>query len=424
VVDAQLRDHLQQYNLLEPLQSAYRSFHSTETALTKVYNDLTHALDEKKVVVLLLLDLSAAFDTIDHEKLLNRCENIFGLRDQVLSWIKSYITERTQTVLIGSAASSAKKLTCGVPQGSVLGPLLYIMYTTPLGRLLREENVEFHMYADDTQVYAISTLDNINATKEKLERVAEKIQTWMANNLLKLNSKKTELMIIRSRTQAEETLNEINFAGENLVPCNHARNIGVIFDSTLGMQQHVTSTARTLNFHLRNIARIRPLISQKATESLVHALISSRLDYGNALLASQPACRIRPLQLAQNTAARIVTRKAPWEHITPILKTLHWLPVAQRVKFKLCLLVFKCLNGLAPSYLREMLTPYTPPRTLRSEEAALLVVPQTRTAYGLRSFAVAGPRAWNELPLAVRRSDSVETFKKHLKTVLFNEAYN
>lgn len=424
VVANQLRMHLQDNALLEPLQSAYRPQHSTETALAKVYNDLTAALDEKKMAILLLLDLSAAFDTIDHGILLKRCEKVFGITGVALTWIKSYMEDRTQRVQIGNSSSTPRRLTCGVPQGSVLGPLLFIMYTTPLGDLLRKENIAFHMYADDTQVYAVSTLDNVEAMKAHVEGAVEKIRCWMAANLLKLNPSKTEFIVIRNKNQINDVITELDVGGITVEPSDHARNIGVVFDSTLSMAPHISTMTRTLNMHLRNIARIRKFLSSEATETLMHALITSRLDYGNALLAMQPACRLRSLQLAQNTAARIVCQLNRMDHITPALINLHWLPVAQRVKFKLCVLTYKAVHQLAPPYMNAMIQSYAPSRHLRSETSSLLVVPRTRSMYGERSFSVAGPREWNALPTDIRECAEMNDFKAKLKTYLFLQAFD
>jgi hypothetical protein len=161
VVAARIKDHLQSCDLLESLQSAYRQHHSTETALVKVFNDLALALDEKKVGILVLLDLSAAFDTIDQDILLKRCSNVFGITGSALSWIKSYMTGRTQSVNIKGVHSDPQVLKCGMPQGSVLGPLLFTMYTTPLGALLRACDSSFHLYPDDTQLYLVFEINQV-----------------------------------------------------------------------------------------------------------------------------------------------------------------------------------------------------------------------------------------------------------------------
>ena len=145
-------EHLAANNLEEPLQSAYKLHHSTETALLKVQNDILIAIDNHKCVALLLLDLSAAFHTVDHELLLQRMI-LFGIDGQVLKWFRSYLNGRTQSVIIDNIKSTCKDLCCGVPQGSVLGPILYLQYTSPLGDIIRSHGLDFHFYTDDSQLY-------------------------------------------------------------------------------------------------------------------------------------------------------------------------------------------------------------------------------------------------------------------------------
>ena len=152
IVSSQLIEHLAANDLLEPLQSAYRSGHSTETALLKVHDDIICAVGKKKAVLVVLLDLSAAFDTVEHSVLLDTLQSL-GIDGSVLSWSESYLCDRSQQVTISGKKSEGRKLFCGVPQGLVLGPLLFTIYTSSLGKLLRDLDMPYHLYADDSQLY-------------------------------------------------------------------------------------------------------------------------------------------------------------------------------------------------------------------------------------------------------------------------------
>ena len=183
------------------MQSAYRAQHSTETALLRVKNDILHGIDNRQVVALVLLDLSAAFDTVDHNILLKRLEQVFGLKVLVLKWVQSYLSNRTQYVSIYEAISEVVCLLFGVPQGSVLGPLLFVLHTHPMGNIARRHGIGIHMYADDTQLYV--TMDVLNETSKtaslaKMTDCITDIRSWMNYNLLKLNDSKTDVLVLAS----------------------------------------------------------------------------------------------------------------------------------------------------------------------------------------------------------------------------------
>ena len=195
VLAMQVNDHLNANGLVETFQSAYKVGHSTESTLL-------HSTDYGKGMLLLTLDLSAAFDTVDHYILLQRLHDRFGIQGAVYRMFESYLEERRQFVSIGKEQSNSRPLTCGVPQGSVLGPLLFSFYTAPLGDIMRTHGVSFHQYTDDTQIYyTFSTSDasDLEQAKLKLEMCLRDINVWMLHNNLQLNDDKTKILVFHAK---------------------------------------------------------------------------------------------------------------------------------------------------------------------------------------------------------------------------------
>ena len=229
IVLSQLNEHLNQNNLLSPLQSAYRPNHSTETALLSIVNDLLTAMDNNKICILILLDLSAAFDTIDHQILLTRLQHSFGISGSALSWYSSHLCNITHAVTINSLQSEHTTLHYGVPRGSVLGPVLFILYTQPLFNLISKHAVNHHAFADDNQLYKISTLDAIHQSIETLQNCTTDVKSWVTANKLQLNDNKTEAMIILSnRMSVHSPLPPVIHIGDADVPfVSSVKNLGV-----------------------------------------------------------------------------------------------------------------------------------------------------------------------------------------------------
>jgi len=436
VVSEQFNTHTCENGLEEIFQSAYKPLHSTETALIRVHNDIMCSMDKRKGVILVLLDLSAAFDTIDHQILLSRLEEKVGVCGSALSWFNSYLSGRSQSVYINGIKSAPKDLKFGVPQGSLLGPKKFTMYSGPIADIARRHGLRVHMYADDTQLYLSFDIDDPLSLDEaicKIEACVKEIKEWMEANKLKLNEDKTEYVVavapwLRNRI----TVPELVVGEEKVTATTHAKNLGVIFDQCMNMDKHINSVCRSARFHLRNIGSIRNCLTTESLLTLVHAFISSRLDNGNALLFGVDKKSVKKLQHIQNIAARLVTGTRKQEHITPVLKMLHWLPVEQRIQYKILLITYKCLNNLAPLYLSELIQKHIPTRQLRSKSKNLLVVPKYNLeTYGKCSFSFAGPYLWNTLPDSLRvhmhdhkGSGKIDAFKKKLKTYLFDTAFN
>lgn len=216
----------------------------------------------------------------------------------------------------------------------------------------------------------------------------------------------------------------ISLSGSTFEPVDHVRNLGAMQDKCLTMEKHVNSVARSCYHQIHLISKIRNYITTDACKALVQSLVTTRLDYANVLLHGVPSCLLQRLKRVQNSAARLISGSSRREHITPILISLHWLPVEFRLKYKVLLHTFKALHNLSPGYISDMVEWYQPARALRSAGQSLLEVKyEPRNSYGRRSFRFAAPALWNALPLHIRQAESLFTFKRKLKTHFFKEAY-
>ena len=373
VVSRQLKSHLSANNLDNIFQSAYKSGHSTETILLKIKSDIHLNLSQNKPTVLTLLDLSAAFDTIDHELLEERLKSEFGFSGNVSKWFCSYMSDRKQSVKVNASVSIAKLLNCGIPQGSVLGPLLYILYTAPLSAIISKyNNLCHHLYADDTQVYIAITPENAPAAISELQACLNDIQKWMAESKLKLNPDKTEFILFGSKSQRSELSHvfPVNILGNDLSPVDKVRNLGVIFDSGFSFSDQVSSIRKSCYYHIRDFARIRRHLPKSVSISVANALVSSRLDYCNSLLESISVYDLRRLQNIQNSLCRIIFRKSRYckDHITPYLRSLHWLPIRQRIDFKWNLLTYKITKLGLPPYFKPYFVQNTSQKATRRSD--------------------------------------------------------
>jgi len=266
VIHTRLLTHLNSFPSLSPFQSAYRKFHSCETALLSIYNDLLHACDNQKVSALILLDLSAAFDTIDHSILLTRLSSNFGLSGLAHNLLSSYLLNRTQSVSIASHSTKSSPLTTGVPQGSVLGPLLFSLYTTPLSHLLSSSPASFHLYADDTQLYISFSASDSSAALLNLSTVLDSVYTWLISNRLSVNTSKTEYLLIGTPQQrAKVSSTSLFFRSDSITPSSHVRNLGITFDADLSFRNHISFLSSSSFYYIRLLRQIRSSLDSHST---------------------------------------------------------------------------------------------------------------------------------------------------------------
>ena len=429
-VHLQLTEHIDNNNLFPRLQSGYRKGHSCETAVVKIHNDILMAMDKKNHVILMLVDLSAAFDTINHKKLLQRLRTVYHINGVVLQWLTSYLTNRTFSVSIKGEKSSEAELEIGVPQGSILGPLLFILYTQGLQELAQKYGFSIHLYADDTQIY-LEYNPRIDCTKtiEDLKQCFTDIKCWMVNNYLKMNDSKTEIMEIHSLYTSSPPYSSFDLGGCEIKAAEKAKNLGFWFDRSLSLDAQVSNVSKTCYNNMRKLKRIGSKLPKELKIQLVHSCIHSIIDSCNATYFALSQNQLKRLQKLQNTAVRFIFSlkgKDRYQSISPLLKDLHFLPVIYRIRFKVALLTFKCLNNMAPPYLSSMIS-------LRKESSIsvradndffLLSQPAEPRCNKTRgAFSYAAPRVWNNLPYSIRANSDVGAFKTALKTYMFNCAF-
>ena len=417
VVLRRLNEHLTRNDLHCPDQFAYKKNHSTETLLIKIVNDLLIATDEKSATVVMLLDLSAAFDTVDHNLLLNILEREIGLRGTVLAWFRSFLTGRTQRIRLGKITSDTIVIKFGVPQGSVLGPVLFNLYIRSIYGSVKKLGFKIFGYADDHQIIkSFRSTEQSTVLSTQLENCFDVIKRWMSKFFLQLNDAKTQIIVVGSN----KVLNSIHIKGVNLGSgttirfISAVKNLGIHMDDKLTFEKQILELKKKCFRTIRNIRKIKFILTTEQTKVIVNSLVVSCLDYCNSLFFGASEKILHQLQLIQNAAAKAVTGKYKHDHMEDDLRKLHWLDVKKRIVFKLALLAHKAVIGLAPEYLQNMFLYSHHGHSLK------LIVPYASSHAGRKSFSIVGPKIYNNLPVSVKMCVSLDMFKVCLKTYLFN----
>lgn len=407
-VSFQLMNYLEAHGMLDPRQSAYRRHHSCETAVLTVLNDSLLAMDNKEVTLLVLLDLSSAFDSVDHSILSNRLRSC-GIQGHVHHWIMNYLAKRTQCVSVKDCSSQAAPLTCGVPQGSVLGPLLFLIYLTGLRDAIAPSAIHYMLYADDLQLYISSSVAMLPVSIAMMQDCVVRLKQWFAASLLTLNDAKTECILLGTPALLEKcSLTHINL-GDAVIPISPSvRDLGVMLDSSLNLKTHVSKVCSKAYAGLRMISRLRKALSVQHYSLLANSLVLSHLEFCSAVFLGCPKILLDKLQKVVNATFRSVHRLKKRDHITDRQRAAGCLSMEQRIDKRVACIIFKALKFGAPTYVKDMLVPLRRQRTLRSNDQGLLTCPRVRSSIGGRAFSAAAPVLWNAFPKSVRDADTLE----------------
>ena len=373
----------------------------------------------------MFLDFSPAFDVIDHQLLLNKLKSKFFIDGKALKWFESFLTGRTFKVNIENKLSRSVAVESGVPQGSVLGPKFFSLYSQEISNITDKYNFNMHIFADDIQIYFETNDSNTNLTE--LINCYEEIKKWANTNFLKLNENKTKFLSISSKRSKFSSVNSQiiqKFPFDSKV-----RNLGVIIDHKLKFDAQINKVCKSGYNLLRNLRRISGKLTNTSLKiQIIQACILSHVDYCNSLYLNLPDVQIKKLQRLVNTAIRFIynIKFTDDYSITELMQKCHFLPIRARIEFKINLLVFKCWNGLAPNYLQKLIHPKTSLNSLRiHSDRFLLELPKLYiNNQKNRGFSQSAPDIWNNLPLCVRESENIAIFKSRLKTYLFSKYFS
>lgn len=415
VVQTRLEHHMVRNRLMSDKNYAYMKKHSTEHLLLKVVNDLYLAFDKNQATVVVLLDLSAAFDTVDHDKLLHILEHEIGIMGIALKWFSSFLKGRSQKVMIGEEFSDIYVLLFGVPQGSVLGPILFKIYIRSLYKYVESTKFTIEGFADDHQLTKRIIIEmQEQALGEDIRNLMSHIALWMNEYFLCLNQGKTNILVMAPPSVQPEIIIRGVFIERACIRfVNSAKNLGVVLDSVLSFEDQITKVVQSCNLIIKKLSQIKGFLSKQDLQQLVSSHVFSYLDYCNSLYYGINSDLITKLQRVQNCAARLVSKnRISNNSLDDVFMELHWLKVKFRSIYKTLLIVHNCLHNNAPNETIAMLQYGDSSRTMNLRET------RCSTKYGDRAFSHVGPKLWNLIPINIREEHDTDKFKKLLKTFL------
>lgn len=409
ILSKQLNEYLTVNELLCPFQSGYRKTCSTVTALIKIENDIKEALDKKNMTIMALLDFSKAFDSIDHRLLCNKLKHNFMLDHLSVNLILSYLSNRKQYVEFNNKQSQLIPVLNGVPQGSILGPLLFSLYINDLPLSL--SHCKFHLYADDCQLYISGEPRNISEIVNKINSDIENILIWCNHNGLILNAKKTQTIIFRSARMKLINMPLIKVGDDLIDYSNIVKNLGLMMDSNLNWYAQVNAVCNKVYNALHSLVLLRHCTPQHIRIQLARSLLVPLFDYGDTLFGLVSTKNLNKLNLVFNAVTRYAFNLKKYEHISNYRNQLLGCNLTNHLKLRMYIQVHKIINN-PPSYLKNFF------EYVRSSRVSALIVPRCNSNDLKVSFRHRAVKLWNDLPRNCRSERDLICFKRKIGCVL------
>ena len=403
----QVYRYFTQNKIFHPNLMGYRKNRSTLSAVLQMYDRWVRGASDGKLSGIVLLDLSAAFDLVSSSILLEKMK-VYGLDKDFLEWLESYLTERKQAVWCDNTFSDCLEVNTGVPQGSILGPLLFIIFANDLAYSL---NCELDQYADDSTL--TSCKESVAEINQELNQNCEQVTTWMMENELCLNADKTHLMVggtsqRRQIVKPEENI-DIEMDGFPLKESveKSEKLLGVILQPNLKWNKHIHELQNRLKDRLTGLTKIRYIVSASFRKAAAEGIFTSVLTYCMPAWGGADKGDLQDLQVMQNRAAQIVLNLPPRSHRNTMFTRLGWLTVRQLIFFHSVLTVYKIRKFQEPEYLASFLC--------QDNFRKNIIIPHTTLTLAKKSFCYRGAEAWNIVPERIRGLEKIESFKKEVK---------
>ena len=405
------------FHLLSDHQYGFRSNHSTDMALIQVIDKLTSALTSKMSAVGVFIDLSKAFDTIDHSILLSKLE-FYGIRGVALQWFSSYLSNRQQFTFIHNSLSSRHDILHGVPQGSILGPLWFLLYINDLPH--SSSSLSFTLFADDTTL--LHTDSNLQSLITSLNAELNRVSSWFRANKLSLNHAKSKYMIFSKAPHSSSNTQPILINNIPISRVSSTKFLGVTIDEKLSWSDHISATAKIIARNIGVMAKLRSFLPQPSMVLLYNSLILPHLNYCNIVWAHATNHKLHSLIVLQKRAIRICTNSHPRAHSAPLFASLNTLTLTDINKLHTGIFMFKFTNNLLPHSFTSFFTSLqnTYRYSTRAHNKHNLFLPFTRTSFSISTLRFHGPRLWNTLDESLRGQLSVGGFKRLFKRSLIS----